>query len=853
MSKATSAPSYSKRRPLASRPSSRADPPSHRASTAPPSKRQRTDTNMSTTLDLPPDVDGWSPQPSTPPQERAILVDTPLRQSTSARPQSRPTQSQHSSRTQVMSRTLSATVAEDARQRTTSLERSTMNRDDMETLLREEINLSVYQYSNFVDEFFPVQDEEKNRTVTAALELEPLFRHGDEAWSIDCSNLAALENSAMHTTAAVVLDTISRAAFTRDQFRPVHERIVPLCHQTIGADDQNDTCTVPDIVQARSGPDGIRHWSEVDFFAECKGESKTISSQNQMSKALLQLARYARATFIHQIHRRHIFSIAVCGTNAIFVRLGRTGILHSPIIDLRQNFRQFAVATARLFALDPHSFGYDTRFYYWPQLTGQEGDRTIPRELRVRTGRKRWRVLEIICQRKCLVGRATLVLLLSRVKNRKQRAVLKSIWRDESRPDEGQSLQDFVGYRGVCQSKWNEILGSTAVRDKSVLQPSPLMKSFYPDITKEDADKLRSSIPDTSSRPSRVLSALIGQAKHQQFRVEPPEDREHSMILMNAGLPLWRIQRVSHLLRTIRDALVGLAGISKQGKIHRDISEGNILCCPLRNSTADIDTELDSDSNSDTDSDSDATDFTQYFGQDSDNLSDTTVDTELNKLPLDPEGGRIDAPTYEQYVEARYTGQEYGMLYDLEFMVNQNRGEHETRGKERTGTPAFISAQLLLATEKKPVQHTFLHDLESVFWVLVWMVATHVEPGQKLNEEAKVLIDSLCRHDDRSLGEYKWKFIKEPALARKAIYDLENGWKKAGTVVQQFADFLRINIYDKEVDEAPPPSDDETILPPNHAVHSIDEPWRLIKKVIDIFDTRISQPPPIAPNSNQQD
>ncbi|KAG8716750.1 hypothetical protein FRC08_008865 [Ceratobasidium sp. 394] len=818
----------------------------------PPTKRQKTSLNISATLPHE-HVESSNARAVTPPAPASAPADTPLRQSSSSRPHSRPTQSQHSSCQQLMAATLPAAVAEDASRRTTSLERAPMKRKEMEAMLREEIDLAVYQYPDFIDEFLAIPNPSRRETILGRLAATPLFWHNCEAWTINYQDLEGLELDPMHEAMATILDTIGRAAFAPDQFRPAYQEIVPLHSRPLQADDPNDTDTTPDLVQAAPGPDNTRHWGDVHFFAECKGASKKKKPDEQMSEALLQLARYARATLIHQIHRLHVFSIAVCNTVAIFVRIGRTGIIHSPPIDLREDFQTFALAAAGLFALDPDSFGYDSRLYYWPRLTGQTDDHLKSREFRVKTGKKRWTVLEIICQRKCLVGRATQALLLSRISNRRQRAVLKRICRDESRTDEGENLSTFRGCHGICQSRWNEVCGSTAVRKRNALSPSPFMKSFYPPLPDPEVAQIRSSTPGSTSTSVRSLAARTGWAKNQQRRDEPPEDRVYSNILMDEGFGLWRIRRLPHLFAVLRDSVVGLANIVEQKKVHRDISEGNILCSRLHAPPGDskdghghaLDTKstdnVDEESNldSEADSDSDTTYPTLYSDQDSDRYPETTVDTDLNWLPLDPENGVIFAKTLAGYVEQRYKGPWCaGRLCDFEFMVKQNRPDNEARGKARTGTPAFISAQLLRATDDNPVRHTLLHDLESIFWVLVWMVATHVEPGKKLNLHAQWLIELLCTRDEQCLGERKQLFMSYPASVRRRIRQLENGWELAATATTEFAEILKKNIYDKEGDH----SDGENTTSKDDETACGDaETWSVLKSVIDIFDQQIAE------------
>ncbi|KAB5587519.1 hypothetical protein CTheo_9042 [Ceratobasidium theobromae] len=300
---------------------------------------------------------------------------------------------------------------------------------------------------------------------------------------------------------------------------------------------------------------------------------------------------------------------------------------------------------------------------------------------------------------------------------------------------------------------------------------------------------------------------------------------------MDEGIGLWRIKRLPHLLKVLRDGLVGFAGICSKNKLHRDISEGNVLCAPLVNTGEDADYWSESEStlvDSDSDSDDGAT------------MTEEDVDSMFNELPLTSEAGETDAPTYEEYLNRRYNGEVkcIGKLYDLEFMVNRIRGDAEARGLEKTGTPAFIAAQLLLATRHQPVQHTYLHDLESFFWVLVWIVATRVEPGKKMNAQAREVMADLCNPDDRSLGNFKTRFVATPLASGKKIAGLNNGWNQAGGVVYRFAEFLNSSIYNKK------PIDDPDFLffetPPETVVPMDEEdPWLDIKRVIDIFDRSI--------------
>ncbi|KAG8794830.1 hypothetical protein FRC12_021154 [Ceratobasidium sp. 428] len=717
--------------------------------------------------------------------------------------------------------TLSPTAAAEASDRKTSLERGVSQRPEMEVLIQHEIALSVYQYPQFLEEFFSFDDQGQHDKISALLASDPLFNHLDQPWSIDCDHLEQVENDAMHETVASILNTIGQAAFRPDQLRPVYQQIVASRNRPISADDPNDTNTVPDLVQARPGPRNRRHWAEVQFVVECKGKNATKTPTEQISDALLQLARYARATLIHQIHRLHVFSIAVVGTQAIFVRLDRNGILHSKPIDLVKNFREFALAAAGLFALNPDSFGYDTRFYFWPPLTGTPDDHNTPREFRVKTDKKRWTVLETICQRKCLVGRATLVLRLSRITNRQERAVLKTIWRNKSRTDEGKNLAYFHGSPGICQSRWSFIGPSTAVHNPGSMEDSPYMIRFYPPLPRHKADQIRKEATSQQSG-----NYLVGLARRGQCREARSEDREYSLILMDEGVGLCQIKRLPHLFRVLRDGLIGLAKIAEEGKVHRDISEGNILCSPPDNKPSTSAIESSADVKEDLDTASQAVVAFSFIDGHADAYSGATTDADWYEALPDSAGPVIiSANTYEEYVQVRYQGSQWcaGRLHDLEFMADQIQLEGEKGRAALTGTPAFISAQLLDPFPPEPVTHSFLHDLESVFWVLVWVVATHKGPRAKLSPQAEQIIDQLCSREDATLGAFKLNFFGLPKRSASNIQRLGNGWEAAEPVIHSFAVLLKRHIYPEGEDKG----------------NSLGS-WAVFKEAIDIFDRSIS-------------
>jgi hypothetical protein len=89
-------------------------------------------------------------------------------------------------------------------------------------------------------------------------------------------------------------------------------------------------------------------------------------------------------------------------------------------------------------------------------------------------------------------------------------------------------------------------------------------------------------------------------------------------------------------------------------------------------------------------------------------------------------------------------------LIDLDLAIKEEReGPSGARGK--TGTRAFMAIGLLLGEK-----HSFMHDLESFFWVLFW-ICIHYEAPDK---------------NSRIVSEFeKWNFVtvKELANLKKGI------------------------------------------------------------------------------------
>ncbi|KAH8748986.1 hypothetical protein F5883DRAFT_508959 [Diaporthe sp. PMI_573] len=132
-------------------------------------------------------------------------------------------------------------------------------------------------------------------------------------------------------------------------------------------------------------------------------------------------------------------------------------------------------------------------------------------------------------------------------------------------------------------------------------------------------------------------------------------------------------------------------------------------------------------------------------------------------------------------------------LIDLDLAVREPR-ENASGAKGKTGTRAFMAIGALLGE-----QHSFMHDLESFFWVLFWICIHHDGPDDKgrvipqfdkwnyvdVTELAKTKIGTISEENvfQETMTEFFTKYY-EPLIPwlnrlRKVVFPDGKKWKKA--------------------------------------------------------------------------
>ncbi|KAG8687252.1 hypothetical protein FRC08_012085 [Ceratobasidium sp. 394] len=300
--------------------------------------------------------------------------------------------------------------------------------------------------------------------------------------------------------------------------------------------------------------------------------------------------------------------------------------------------------------------------------------------------------------------------------------------------------------------------------------------------------------------------------------------RIRSDILMPRGSSLFDVRDSLHLLTAIHNALLGIMAFTEAGKIHCNISAYNLLLV-----------------------DADA-----HYGKRKWLSAPTKV---LEPARWDYNGLGTRCATADNCLGTQASTSEYKsprlqrvenlgrgpvcVIHDTEFTINEDRGEKEVHS-DRTGTPAFISAQLLDSYMLSPskVTRTYVHDTESLLWVLIWVVAHRSlrKDRWEINDKAAAMIQKLSTNDLTFLCESKHTMLSDTECLVSNLKDMRTDLStELAPVVGQLANFFYFYLYVASLN--PEPSASHSDLDPVYPVEP--SPYRALK--LDLHKQHIEE------------
>ncbi|KAF8685430.1 other FunK1 protein kinase [Rhizoctonia solani] len=549
-----------------------------------------------------------APEPilrATPQRLSQASLDTPFRQSTAGT-------------IRTSSKSYRASYAAQKNKPSTA-EPKSQKQNTMDIEIEHELRGAIFKDPKFIDHFLSGDDPKLDSVLQSCRENKSQFKRGK--WSFP--RLISHENK-LYKPVLDVLNTIKNAVdqvhgppldlVPRSNNRPATVPIIDNHKYPISSDLANTENIKPDLVLFQ---DEQRHWENVRMPIEVKRLAQHHKG------GIKQLCRYARAMFVHQLHRRHLYALLICGHHATFVRFDRAGVLYSGSINMVEQSDAFTRAFASLLMLDRVDEGLDPAFTfernkagrltYYIDLPESELDRHSAGSLHsknkgpisaIMDRLQRFKVIKLLCHRQCIRGRATIVLHIQEVlkfdqqaganpgRKAKQKATkkvepreyaLKLMWRDAERTPEGDVLEEVHGMFGLPQHSghWDVYIPGKCRCEK---QAEGRCKEAKCVDTTVEVDGL-----EVCDR-MQDIDILVLDEENGEEPEEVDTTEHHSTpfvrslriysyaLMLIVGVALCKAKFPEHFMTVILDAMIaGYWGMYNLGIIHRDVSDGNVM------------------------------------------------------------------------------------------------------------------------------------------------------------------------------------------------------------------------------------------------------------------------------------
>ncbi|CAE6399846.1 CRISPR-associated endonuclease Cas9 [Streptococcus mutans UA159] [Rhizoctonia solani] len=624
-----------------------------------------------------------------------------------------------------------------------------------------------------------------------------------------------------------------------EDFIPDQPEFIDTSAYTIRSDRAETKLIKPDLALFEEVEEKYRHWEHLRMPIEIK------KLAGYHKAAMKQLSRYARAVFAHQLHRRHLYAMMVCNTEATFVRFDRAGIIYSRRINMRTESKAFTYAFASLLMLDRTDQGYDPAFTcemnkdgrldYYVDLPAsafaihKSSTESVDSE---ETRTYRFRVVGRLCHRRSICGRATIVIRIRKVKDGDggNEYILKITWRDPERGVEGEMLRKVKGKFGLAQHVWHrdafgkcccspivdgqwactKCVAETVQVDE--LEVCDALTDVAIEVPPEDEDEYRE--PELKTVDTTVCHPT---SRRRPYRICV------FLVISSIGAPLDQAKSPRQFMQAVLDAILGYWGLFNTGILHRDISEGNVLMLTPGRQLDPEDNDPDDTEITDEDliaSEKQLRGVLARLGREPTGMLSDLDLCSAHTLPgrrnppsgLSPtqksprKGNRVvSMPPRAPYtlLSPRSSGYARPREEDTSLDLRQFKkrktsypsgaptatrvgptGGQDTRNRLidfRTGTPAFMSIRVIEVPAGQRYHHSFMDDIESFFWLILWSAAAHLDEGAPYPTlAAQSMLNLLNEQNSQAMAGQKIaqlaKCDRTGNAMRKTLNRFGNSW-----------------------------------------------------------------------------
>ncbi|KAG8931471.1 hypothetical protein FRC01_001251 [Tulasnella sp. 417] len=563
------------------------------------------------------------------------------------------------------------------------------------------------------------------------------------------------------------------------------------------------------------------YWKDVKVSIEVK---KDFSSEGAI---ITQMARYARAMLMEQFDRNFVLTVSLSATQCRLFHWDSVGCHTTEIIDIHKNPVLFIQCIGRLAIMTPAELGFDEHFsnagrvlshqelsttttltvgaskipkYFERKPQSLEETEPPPSEppapmlLELDTKNFLFESRGLLFHRRTRVWSGTVVLDAEKWTTGRTH-VVKQNWAEDTRPCEGYfyRLADEIPTipsllrMEECDHTWDyhtrvaneDVIGylkATARERKPELQPQM------------DMDPRQVADPSMSSN---IGSGANARDRSRTPLNEGPEEIESlervllRFVFEEEYRPLSEALSSVEVLHATVQWIQGLIDLDRSGIVHRDISYSNLMLPTIDEGY---------DSYRWSSGELEVSKMAQIIDL---GLAHWAEAEPSNKLPA----SSLRAPSIIPGTSTGIQKSSFGSRVDIRqgdsFTpdVSAPRAHHHI-----TGTLPFIALSLIQklqgVADASFVEHALHHDVESVFWVLVYLC--HERAGIEATEIMKSTLKALNSADIYTVSTAKSDIINRV----KALRGIVGPFWELREFLQHFADYCRMCSWKEEIIDA---------------------------------------------------
>ncbi|KAF2174352.1 hypothetical protein K469DRAFT_614801, partial [Zopfia rhizophila CBS 207.26] len=432
------------------------------------------------------------------------------------------------------------------------------------------------------------------------------------------------------------------------------------------------------------------------------GELKSNSREDNYSSTWLDLLRYAREIFSAQDTRRFVLGFTLCGSTMRLWEFDRLGVVGSTPFDINKDGQMLVSAILGYLWMSEEELGFDSTIL-------DDGGRYTQIQ---RGGRmERLCLEERIKRQRSVAGRATTCWRGSLGDEPDSGLVIKDSWEFEERPEEGLLLKEATeaGVKNVARYYHHETVHTGGEVDDV---RHNVRKGLSNTGGRNPFQQRRPTLPEAVTSATMSSGSRPSRGRSRSTSTSRTITRKRSSSCVQTSMPPPK--------RSCSNSPVKQGAHQRRNRVHRrlimrDIGKSIYEASSLRAVLTGL--------------------LGGIKGHES--LLDAKI------LHRDISIGNIMLKM----------GEDDGFLIDLDLAIRLDR-QRASGAPSKTGTKVFMAIGTLYGDE----DHSFMHDLESFFWVLFWICVHWNGPGLP---RSKTEYESWNYKDTRELAREKAGLVIE--------------------------------------------------------------------------------------------